>query len=87
MRHGKPPDPNLKVIAEACGWTEVHLEYISWDGPPTQYWQGVPNTEEHKQNRILEPVPDYANDLNALHAAEQSICGNGQDWGTILCDA
>jgi hypothetical protein len=30
-------------------------------------------------------IPDYPNDLNAMHEAEKKLLGEGDDWG-VYCD-
>lgn len=46
-------------IAEACGWT-----FITSD---PKYPHGLPPKGKH--NTYTSPLPDYLNDLNAIHAA------------------
>ena len=68
------PEAQRIAIAEARSWTEIRQQdytpfgidpYI--DGPE-QIWIGKnPETEE------VEPLPDYPNDLNAMHEAEQVL--------------
>jgi hypothetical protein len=53
------------AIAEACGWTEIS----DWEGGmngkhPTEPWGDF--------------IPDYLNDLNAMHEAEKMLWG--MDW-------
>ena len=49
------------AIAEACGWTDITRG--SYDGSLFG---------RHKTHR-LEIVPDYLNDLNAMHEAEKVL--------------
>ena len=62
------------AIAEACGWLEV--KEIDFGGPikPMGY--------RDKQALGLEVIPDYLNDLNAMHEAEAHI--NIGEMGTYL---
>lgn len=53
-------------IAEACGWTEIALP-----------WGIPPGNPEHDSRNPLFHVPDYLNDLNAMHEAE-SLLGEHQ---------
>jgi len=68
-------DKNKQIIAiaEYCGWQQV-MElhgYIKGIRPPTRGWI---------------TVPDYLNDLNAMHNAEKHLLNReGDDWG-IYCD-
>ncbi len=54
-----------KAIAEACGW-----EQITQDNKPEEIW-------EHKNPpymcRVESKIPDYLNDLNAMHEAEKML--------------
>lgn len=60
-----------QCIAEACGWTEirnsVYRHHKPWGHPPLN------------RDRI-KLLPDYCNDLNAMHEAESILdedCRNG----------
>ena len=52
-----------KAIAEACGWGGIqHSDAYSC-------WQGYP-----PGNKVFTvPIPDYCNDLNAMHEAEKVL--------------
>lgn len=50
------------AIAKACGWTNFELE----KHPATEYQWGLFKGERHI-------VPDYCNDLNAMHEAERHL--------------
>jgi hypothetical protein len=57
------PEAQRIAIAEACGWQA--------DGPWANYWT-------HKRGPAgvsipTESLPDYLNDLNAMHAAEKVL--------------
>jgi hypothetical protein len=54
------------VIAEACGWREVVL----LGGQVL----GFPCLDSY----LSREVPDYLNDLNAMHEAEKTLNGNHQ---------
>lgn len=57
------------AIAEACGWTDVDLD----DGEP---WGFAPGEERDPKDITSVHgswVPDYLNDLNAMHEAEESM--------------
>lgn len=49
------------AIAEACGWTEVRQEFISF------YGRNPGNNVTRLQ------LPDYLNDLDAMHEAEKTL--------------
>ena len=50
------------AIAEACGW-KVH---------PKDKWVMIPPNSPHSV-QPLYTLPDYLNDLNAMHEAEKSL--------------
>jgi hypothetical protein len=58
------PEQQRIAIAEACGWTEIEpctcCYGVSWGYQPTP--------GAHKKH-----VPDYINDLNAMHEAEKVL--------------
>jgi hypothetical protein len=58
------------AIAEACGWTQIKDEWLHWDGPPTKYFSGIENDPECIERQIRQEIPNYCNDLNAIHEAE-----------------
>jgi hypothetical protein len=63
------PEAQRIAIAEACGWNELTLLngcQIGW--PPT----GRRGYREH--------LPDYLNDLNAMHEAENFLTEEERDW-------
>jgi hypothetical protein len=51
------------AIAEACGWTFINQV----DKHP----HGLP--PDGKKDRYTSPLPDYCNDLNAMHEAEKML--------------
>jgi len=55
------------AIAEACGWTNVHPANRSGKAPGTDYTSNY------------EHIPDYCNDLNAMHQAEGAL-SDGDLW-------
>jgi hypothetical protein len=52
-------------IAESCGWTEVNVTHRSGKAPNAEYVGS-------------EFIPNYCNDLNAMHEAEKAF--NWQQW-------
>lgn len=68
------PEQQRVAIAEACGWTrsEQH-DYDAWaDYPATQdcrqrFWTNEGRLREQRK------LPDYVNDLNAMHDAVQRL--------------
>jgi len=55
------------AIATACGWTNVHPANRSGKAPGTDYTSNY------------EHIPDYCNDLNAMHQAEGAL-SDGDLW-------
>jgi len=53
-----------KAIAEYCGWK---YEFNGNDEDPEWYWIAPNNPDGN------ETPPDYCNDLNAMHEAENTI--------------
>ena len=54
------------AIAKACGWTEI----IEMRLPAVWGWYGVVPKKDRMDMRQL---PDYLNDLNAMHEVEQIL--------------
>ncbi len=63
------PESQRIAIAEACGWKDIKQigggELWQWVGDP-------PNSVHH------ELIPDYLNDLNAMHEAEKVLTTENQ---------
>lgn len=55
------PDAQRLAIAHACGWTGIYR-------PDGSGWIGM-----FGPLRGFMPVPDYLNDLNAMHEAEATL--------------
>ena len=60
------PEQQRIAIAEACGWTALTEEQPFMTALP-KHWQGA-------ESRM--PLPDYLNDLNAMHEAEEMLNRN-----------
>jgi hypothetical protein len=52
------------AIAEACGWEQVEGEECFFDNGTEQVY--------------IENIPDFCNDLNAMHGAEKML--NNEQW-------
>ena len=66
------PEQQRIAIAEACGWTKLHQPIPSIDN-----LHGItPNGNKS----IYVPVPDYLNDLNAMHEAEKILNEKQAVW-------
>lgn len=65
------------AIAEACGWTEV--EPCTCCDKVSRGYEPTPGA--HKKH-----LPDYANDLNAMHEAEDNLLRmNKAEFAVQLC--
>ena len=60
------------AIAKACGWHEEPEPIRSFN--PTAWWHN-----NHRYPSNVMPVPDYCNDLNAMHEAEKVL--TKVNWG------
>jgi len=85
------PEQQRIAIARACGWTA--------EQDSNGYWRAV----SHKHGNAVElwlsernvwsvGIPDYLNDLNAMHEAKQMLINKGLMWqfanqiiGTTCC--
>ena len=61
------PEQQRIAIAEACGWTGI------------SYWGAGGINGKHPKEPWTEVIPDYLNDLNAMHEAEDTMY-DGQLW-------
>lgn len=57
----KPEKQNV-VIAEHCGWMQLSSHFGCWQG----IWKSPIGHE-------CTTIPDYLNDLNAMHEAEKTL--------------
>ena len=57
-----------KAIAKACGWTEIQLSEYAPFGNPYLVGRSPNRVAENLQN-----IPDFCNDLNAMHEAEKVL--------------
>lgn len=63
------PEEKRVKIAEMCGWAEIH----SASGFGGVALRGYPWFEGIGMGEDTEEIPDYLNDLNAMHEAEKCI--------------
>lgn len=64
------------AIAEACGWVE--RDEPKGSANPKTWWHGP-----HRYPSNMMPIPDYLNDLNAMHEAEKVLVEMGVNkWWT-----
>ena len=71
------PEQQRIAIAKACGWMQSRSSM--WDG----WWY------QKKGKRTYQPlVPDYCNDLNAMHEAEKTLNQNlAAEYARMLTSA
>jgi hypothetical protein len=60
------------AIAKACGWRGISEQFLVGYAPsrPVPYEQRILGNIE---DIPLDPLPDYLNDLNAMHEAEKKL--------------
>ncbi len=72
-------------IAEACGWTRLELKIVSLGKRnsimgSTQALAGTPPGQQTGDcEEPFEVIPDYLNDLNAMHEAEKCLSEDQQE--------
>ena len=65
------PEAQRIAIAKACGWQDFYTEANEFRGTPPGTW-AYSNRTVYQDGSA--PVPDYLNDLNAMHEAIVSVC-------------
>jgi len=74
------PEAQRAAIAEACGWRFVGQD-VSLKEEAIMCWV-APGDEPHQQKKI----PDYLNDLNAMHEVEKTLTGEQEAiYRQMLC--
>ena len=63
------PEQQRIAIAQACGWTDIKPH--SWHPRKGELWGS--------RKVIRNMIPDYLNDLNAMHDAEKILDANQWD--------
>jgi hypothetical protein len=66
------------AIAEACGWVREYADVPTWDASFNSYKGGYKPVRTMLFRRkekcfLAENLPDYLNDLNAMHVVEKSL--------------
>ena len=82
------PEQQRIAIAKACGWTDIQINFDSKSGligkkrSIPSYCHSIPyqgyNFEGSHRSDYGAGIPDYLNDLNAMHEVE-SFIRNAQD--------
>ena len=71
------PEQKRIAIAEACGYVNVH-KFDKWkEGGPMRDGTLI-GDETGKRPRRRAYIPDYLNDLNAMHEAEKTL--TAEQW-------
>lgn len=65
------PEAQRLAIAKWCGWLDPRTDNTTFEGLPIL-------AAIHPELRLLQAVPDYLNDLNAMHTAEAKLHGREQ---------
>jgi hypothetical protein len=66
------PEQQRITIAEACRWTKI------------SDWKAAGINGQHPTEPWTEVIPDYLNDLNAMHEAEESLHGRLDLWWNYM---
>jgi hypothetical protein len=81
------------AIAEACGWTNICLQPLWVSDIEDEFPPVLCGTHPSKGRpegipKRFGPLPDYLNDLNAMHEAEKMLRKpmKGSDTDTIIGD-
>ena len=67
------PDAQRIAISEACGWTEIE---------PCTCCNGVSRGYQPTPGAHKKHLPDYLNDLNAMHQAEK-VLSRGRNYNQL----
>lgn len=70
------PEAQRIAIAEACGWKEG----ASRTSPPMPELGLIRQWHDPKTNFLTPNLPDYLNDLNAMHEAEKVLYKSPAKW-------
>lgn len=74
--YGMNTEKQRIAIAEYCGWTDCRKSLAGLGGIPPKNAKLLPYPERHDEDWRLAPwrgLPDYLNDLNAMHEAEKAL--------------
>ncbi len=71
------PEAQRIAIAEACGWTDCHIGSAGIGGAVER--RGRPKGTPPKRKYTCD-LPDYLNNLNAIHEAVQYVRDNDMFW-------
>ena len=67
MSDGMTPEAQRIAISEACGYSDFEIDNFG-------LILAIPSYNKHlKRGEGLRSVPDYLNDLNAMHEAEKGL--------------
>lgn len=80
--YGMNTEKQRIAIAEYCGWTDCRKSLAGLGGIPPKNAKLLPYPERHDEDWRLAPwrgLPDYLNDLNAIHTAEEAFANKQSD--------
>lgn len=76
------PEAQRIAIAEACGWTDISTNPFTPNPPHCGFHLSSGRTQEANSGSKWG-IPDYLNDLNAMHEAVDAVllgAGRKGDW-------
>lgn len=77
-------DEELRIrVAELYGWTHIHIDrdwMDSFDDFNSTALVGVPPGATFVGSGSYEEIPNYPNDLNAMHEAEKILLNKDPQW-------
>jgi len=83
------PEKQRIAIAEACGWTDVRRpidDSYHTIVTETLEWLMGRVAGVKPSERVHKPLPDYLNDLNAMHEAISALTPNRQEYFVCVLD-
>jgi len=75
------PEAQRIAIAKACGWDDIRIN-VDWLPEETSGLLSIPHPTKpgcFKRCINRRKIPDYPNDLNAMHEAEKTLTPDQQD--------
>jgi hypothetical protein len=72
-------------IAEFCGWTNIEEEYIPSECDSKYKSRALYGNKLINTFITRKQIPNYTDDLNAIHRAENVLLNMGDEWG-VYCD-
>jgi hypothetical protein len=73
------PEQKRLAIAEACGWIVKSKGSFTFVYPPNKTTGNGYQVNDIMHPKIIRLLPDYLNDLNAMHEAEKTLTPTQQN--------